>query len=202
MGLIDGLRRKLNMNGHTKVDTSINLPNFKYHPEPVKTGSVQRSDNVCKLCHKKTGYIYVGPVYSKEELDEGICPWCIASGEAHEKFDAQFTDIDGIGDHGNWEEIPIKIKEEVAFRTPGFTGWQQERWWTHCGDAAIFLGRAGKDEIENYGQELIEELRKDVKMTRKQWEYYFEHLNKDDSPTAYIFQCRKCGNLGGYSDCH
>jgi len=24
------------------------------------------------------------------------------------------------------------VVEEVAYRTPGFSGWQQERWWTHC----------------------------------------------------------------------
>lgn len=138
MGLIDSFKKKLHK--YVNREGEMELPNFRYHPEPIKTGSVRRSDNLCKSCNKKTGYIYVGPVFSKEELCECICPWCISNGEAHEKFNAQFTDIDSIGDYGNLEEIPIKIKEEVAFRTPGFTGWQQERWWTHCGDAAIFLG--------------------------------------------------------------
>ena len=26
-------------------------------------------------------------------------------------------------------------------------------------------------------------------------------LDKEGSPTAYMFRCRKCGQLGGYQDC-
>jgi uncharacterized protein CbrC (UPF0167 family) len=35
----------------------------------------------------------------------------------------------------------------VAQRTPGFTGWQQERWLYHCSDAAAYLGRVGWDDV-------------------------------------------------------
>ena len=38
------------------------------------------------------------------------------------------------------ESVSDEIVAEVAYRTPGFTGWQQERWFTHCA-AGEFLGR-------------------------------------------------------------
>lgn len=177
------------------------LPNFKYHPDPIKTGSIEESDTVCKCCGESRGYIYTGPVFSEEELDDCICPWCIANGEAHKKFDAEFTDLDGIGDYGSWEETSNEIKEEVSFRTPGFSAWQQERWWTHCNDAAAFLGAAGKNEIEEHGEELIAELKKETSYNEEEWNYYYKSIDKIGSPTAYIFRCLHCGRLGGYSDC-
>jgi uncharacterized protein CbrC (UPF0167 family) len=33
------------------------------------------------------------------------------------------------------------------------------------------------------------------------WDEYFALLSRDGSPTAYVFKCRHCGRLGGYSDC-
>jgi len=177
------------------------LPNFKYHPDPIKTGSIEESDTICECCGESRGYIYTGPVFSEEELDDCICPWCIANGDAHKEFDAEFTDFDGIGDYGSWEETSNEIKEEVSYRTPGFSGWQQERWWTHCNDAAAFLGSAGKKEIEEYGDELITELKKETGYNEEQWNYYYKSMDKTGSPTAYIFRCLHCGKLGGYSDC-
>ena len=65
-----------------------------------------------------------------------ICPWCIADGTAAARFGAAFTDAAGVGGYGDWDDVPPSVVDEVSQRTPGFTGWQQERWWTHCGDAA------------------------------------------------------------------
>jgi len=177
------------------------LPEFKYHQDPIKTGSVIKSDTECECCGEAKGYIYTGPAFCKEELDNCICPWCIASGRAHEDFDAEFTDFDAIGGYGSWDQIPKQIKEIVAFKTPGFCGWQQERWWTHCRDAAIFLGTAGKTEIKKLGSVLIRQLQQESGYNDEQWESYLNTLSQDSSPTAYIFKCGKCGELGGYSDC-
>jgi uncharacterized protein len=115
------------------------LPTFRYHPDPIATGSIVESEYDCVCCGQRRGYIYTGPVYAIEEHVEDICPWCIASGDAHAKLDADFTDTVAIGG-GAWDEVPAAVIEEIAFRTPGFAGWQQERWWTHCGDGAEFIG--------------------------------------------------------------
>lgn len=100
------------------------LPAFKYHPHPLQTGSIKKSSKKCICCGKSRGYVYVGPVYCADDLADAICPWCIADGSAHEKFDASLTDEEGIGGGGEWDEVPEKVIEEVAYRTPGFSGWQ------------------------------------------------------------------------------
>jgi uncharacterized protein CbrC (UPF0167 family) len=115
------------------------LPVFKYHPSPLSTGSIESSDAVCACCGTARGFIYHGPVYAVEEITK-VCPWCIVDGSAHEKWDAEFVDSAGVGGYGKWCEVPIEVIEEVAYRTPGLSAIQQERWWTHCGDAAEFLG--------------------------------------------------------------
>ena len=108
------------------------MPTFKYHPDPAGNGLVTASDKTCKCCGKARGFIYRGPVYSVHDLDEGICPWCIADGAAAAKFNATFTDDVPLLDSGG---LNPAIVEEITRRTPGYIGWQQETWLTHCGDA-------------------------------------------------------------------
>lgn len=180
----------------------MNLPYFKYHPDPIATGSVVRSDAECECCGELRGFIYIGPVYVEDELDEALCPWCIADGSAYSKFDASFTDSDSIGDYGAWDSVPKHVVDLVAHQTPGFSGWQQERWWTHCGDAAAFLGRVGHGELIAYGQEAISSIQESTGLPDgPEWESFFAALDRDGSPTAYLFRCTKCGALGGYQDC-
>jgi len=180
------------------------LPKFKYHSDPLQSGSIIESDEMCLCCGDARGYVYGGLPYSEEELEDSICPWCIASGEAHKKFGADFTDYDGIGGYGDWDDVASSIKEEITFRTPGFTGWQQEKWWTHCNDGADYLGCAGFKEIKEYGLELEAYLKQETTKTYGlkdgQWDPFFQALDADGSPTAYIFKCIHCGKHGGYID--
>lgn len=177
------------------------LPTFQYHPDPMDTGSIIRSPKPCRRCGQARGYIYAGPVFAEEELDEAICPWCIADGSAALEFEAEFTDAAGVGDYGSWDAVPSAVVEEVARRTPGFSGWQQERWWTHCADAGAFLGRAGRRELEERWMDAVPALRREAGLEGGGWQEYFAALDANASPTAYIFRCRHCGQLGGYSDC-
>src|SRR4051794_37044508 len=126
--------------------TSEPLPIFKYHPDPIATGSIEPSRTPCVCCGRSRGYVYSGPVYARKEYLDCICPWCIADGSAHEKLDASFHDKEGIGS-GMWDDVPEEVTEEIAYRTPGFSGLQQEQWWTHCHDTAQFLGCAGHAEL-------------------------------------------------------
>lgn len=180
----------------------MDLPKFRYHPNPIQTGSVIASDQECICCGQTRGYIYTGPVYAEEDLDDALCPWCIADGSAHEKFDADFVDADGVGGNGGWDEVPMEVIEEVCHRTPSFTAWQQERWWTHCGDAAEFLGAVGKEEAIQAGKDFLSQIREEMGMEEDEdWANFLDALDRDQSPTAYMFRCRHCGKLGGYSDC-
>ena len=180
--------------------TSEALPTFKYHPDPIATGSVTVSDNECVCCKQARGYIYTGPVYSEDEHADDICPWCIADNSAHANLGAEFIDPVGVGGYGEWEEVSAPIYEEVSCRTPGFTGWQQEKWFTCCADAAAFLGRAGYKELLAMGAGAIEAIRVESQLDGAEWEEYLKGLNKDGEPTAYLFRCLHCQKIGGYSD--
>jgi uncharacterized protein CbrC (UPF0167 family) len=94
------------------------------------------------------------------------------------------------------------VVDEVVHRTPGFAGWQQERWWTHCGDAAAFLGRAGRRELEKRWAGALPEIRADAGLSSDDadWVRYLAALDADGAPTAYVFRCLHCGQLGGYTD--
>src|SRR5688572_19854803 len=97
------------------------LPEFHYHPDPIATGNVKPSDKTCQGCGQSRGYIYIASVYAIEELNEAICPWCIADGTAAKKFDAMFADSHPLRQAG----VTKQIIEEVTRRTPGYVSWQQ-----------------------------------------------------------------------------
>lgn len=176
---------------------SMKLPEFKYHPDPVATGSVEPSDEDCRSCGQRRGYVYVGPVYSERELDGSLCPWCIADGSAHKKFGCSYSDDRWSGS----DAVPRAILEEVTLRTPGFLGWQQEHWLACCNDAAAFVGRAGKAELETRWPDAIPSIRDEMEMKPEEWAEYSAALDKDGSPSAYVFRCLHCAKHLGYSDC-
>ncbi|MFD5428959.1 CbrC family protein [Streptomyces sp. NPDC127084] len=51
---------------------------------------------------------------------------------------------------GRIHGVPPVAPAAITKRTPGFSGWQQERRLIHCGDGAAFLGTAGADELGRY----------------------------------------------------
>jgi uncharacterized protein CbrC (UPF0167 family) len=160
------------------------LPTFRYHPDPVATGSVEASDGRCPRCEQARGFAYVGPVHADEDV-EGLCPWCIADGSAAERFDAEFTEVDG--------EVPDEVLVELTQRTPGFTGWQEERWLVHCDEGAAYLGRIGYDELAAHPDALA--------MVRDEvGDDHTEALHPDGDATGYLFRCLHCGAHLAYAD--
>lgn len=166
------------------------LPKFKYHPDPLATGSVVADpDAPCLSCNRIRGYVYEGPAYSEKfhHLKHCICPWCIADGSAAKKFGAEFTDV------GMLDEVSEAAVDELACRTPGFEAWQDARWMTCCDDAAAFLGRAGKAELKGKFAEARDAVEAD-------WDGDWKDLSADGQPTAYIFKCLHCGEFRTYVD--
>lgn len=173
------------------------LPEFPYHPDPLSTGFVERSDATCLSCDRRRGFIYTGPVYAVDELVESLCPWCVADGSAAARFEALFTDDVPVPD-----EVSEEVVDAITTRTVGFSGWQQEHWLYHCRDGAAFLGRAGWSDVESR-PDAIEALRREhagLGWKPEQVEEYLRDLDKDGSPTAYLFKCRHCGVHLAYSD--
>jgi hypothetical protein len=75
-------------------------------------------------------------------------------------------------------------------------------WFTHCEDAAIFLGCVGKQEIETLDRAAYDAVRFESGYDEEQWGSYFNQMDLNHGPTAYLFRCRHCGAWGGYSDHH
>jgi len=167
----------------------LELPEFPYHPNPRATGAVTSSAAPCRACGERRGFIYTGPVYTGEELEDSLCPWCIADGSAAEKYDAEFTDVGW----GVPADVPEDVLVQLATRTPGFSGWQQEHWLYHCADACAFLGRAGWAELQPH-PDAVESLsdEHDANSMRT--------LDTEGEATAYLFRCRHCGRHLAYSD--
>lgn len=172
------------------------LPDFPYHPDPVATGSVAAAERTCVCCGRARGYLYRGPVHAEADLAGRICPWCVADGSAARRYDAHFIG-DPIGD-----EVPLEVLLRVDRHTPGYSAWQDPRWYFHCGDGAAFLGAVGAAELAAYPDALAF-LRGEI----ASWGWavadiarYLAALHRDGQPTAYLFRCRVCGAHLAHSD--
>lgn len=173
------------------------LPPFRYHPDPLTTGEIEPSQAACLSCGQRRGYVYTGPVYAVEELDEELCPWCVADGSAAARFDAHFTETINVP-----ADVPVSVLEEVTTRTPGYKGWQQEYWLFHCGDAAAYLGRVGYDELQAHPEAVKMLLHENDEFgwSPEQSERYVRRLDADGDATGYLFRCLHCGTHLAYSD--
>jgi uncharacterized protein len=176
------------------------LPIFKYYPNAAQRGVFQASDEICYCCDKVRGYIYSGPINAREELV--ICPWCLADGSAHRIFKATFLDSPkAVGGYGKWDQVSQEIVDEIVCRTPGVDSWQAVYWFTHCNDAAAYLGPVGYKELLAYGNNAILAIKETSGVSNDDWNEYLKLLAIGESPTAYLFQCLYCGEYGGFSDC-
>jgi len=173
------------------------LPKFRYHPDPIATGSVKPSDKECRSCEQARGYIYTASVYAEETLDEEICPWCIADGSAAENFLATFSDDISLLD----AEISDDIIEEVTMRTPGFESWQSEVWLTCCEDACEFHGDATKKDLQALDEDAVEEMLEAWDWEMSDWKELVKNYQPKGDPAVYKFVCRHCGEARYNMDC-
>lgn len=175
------------------------LPTFRYHPDPVASGSVEASANKCVCCKKVRGFIYTGPAYGEEELDEALCPWCIADGSAYKKFDATFVDSEAFDD-----DTPEELMNAICERTPGFNAWQTEKWPSCCGEPAAFVSPAGADDIRTKFPRLEGTLMMyivhQMGISGGAATRMLSSLKRDQSPTAFVFKCLHCDGMPAYVD--
>lgn len=169
----------------------MNLPVFRYHPDPLRSGSVIASPKKCRCCKQARGFIYTGPVYSETDLDDCLCPWCIADGKASQKFDATFMDTEAIA-----EGAPESAVTEICERTPGYNSWQSGYWPVCCDDATAFLMPAGIAEIRAQCHELEGEIMSHIvhgmEISGGAATRLLNSLQRDASPTLFVFRCLKC----------
>ncbi|MCM2603281.1 CbrC family protein [Rossellomorea marisflavi] len=162
------------------------LPTFKYNPDPIKLEVIKKEMTDCPVCNKERDYVYKGPFYSVEDV-EGICPWCIADGSAAEKYEGSFQD------DASCEEVEKEAYiDELVYRTPGYFGWQQEHWLSHCGDFCAIVEYVGWKEIEHLEEELAGDLNEIMATYNMTKEKLKEWLVNDGALQGYLFKCVHC----------
>jgi uncharacterized protein len=169
----------------------MDIPQFRYHPDPIRSGTIIKSDIECQCCGKRRGYIYAGPVYAEHDLENAICPWCIAVGKAHKKFNAEFVDAEAFP-----EGTPAATIQKITQQTPGYSAWQSEQWPICCGDATAFLRPTGIQEIRKECYEVeghvMTYVVQELHISGGAANRVVESLSKDGQPTLYLFQCLHC----------
>jgi len=172
---------------------SMNLPVFSYHPDPFKTDTFIPSDQACRVCNQCRGFQYMGPVYPNLGNLIPLCPWCIASGEAHSALDLEFSDPNLILKDQNDQEVSRAVKDEICQRTPGFNTWQDQIWLSHCADAAVFLGACDGKTIRQEHAEVIPQIQENYCGEHEDLDEYVDELEAEGGwLVARIFQCRHC----------
>jgi uncharacterized protein CbrC (UPF0167 family) len=175
----------------------MDLPTFRYHPDPLATGAIEPRPITCACCGEPRGFVYVQPVYATTELDEKLCPWCIADGSAAAKLGASFSDPAPLQQAG----VAQDVIDEVSLRTPGYSCWQQEEWLTHCNDACEFHGDASEDDVEDASDAVKADWMQRYGKTAKQWAAGTRDYEPAGDNAFYKFVCRHCGVVRLGWDC-
>ena len=193
------------------------LPYFKYHPDPISTGSIKKSNRTCESCEEQRGFIYTGSFYSKHSLND-ICPWCIASGFAADKYDGSFiSQIDlvqvidtrepkrgmskfflslfSVNGSNSDKSLRANWREELFYRTPGFSSYQEEIWLSCCDTPCEFRGLATVDDFRKISEE--EKLR--LFQNSSVCAEYLEELQEGENETKhdyyFKFVCASCNEI-------
>jgi uncharacterized protein len=164
------------------------LPQFKYHPNPLATGMIKPSPTLCACCKQSRGYVYVGSVYGPHDLDEKLCPWCIANGLAATKLEASFNDCYPLEE----TNLPAAVIEEIGQRTPGYISWQQELWLTHCNDACEYHGDATPEDVTTASEATKSAWRQEYGLTETDWDAITRNYSAGGDSAFYKFVCRHC----------
>ena len=167
-----------------KLGESMAMPQFKYHPDPIATGSIVPSDLYCRCCDQPRGYLYAHSVWAEHIISE-FCPWCIADGSAAERFDLAFNSF--------WlaEGISDEIYDEIAHRTPGIVSWDDEEWLSCCSDACEFRGLASHSLLTGLAEPPSEVLTV-FKWTTDDWADFLRLYALGRGSPVHHFTCRHC----------
>lgn len=188
-----------------KIPNKEELPYFKYHPDPIRNGAFKfDQEKICDCCDKKTNVYYTSPFYSVDNI-EALCPECISNGEAAEKYEGTFQDdlgLEGISPDPN-DDNSGKYRDEdineLLYRTPGYHGWQQEQWLSHCNDFCAFIRYVGWAEIEDKLNEFVD-LEADCEMFGISIDDLPNYLQNGGSCQGYLFRCLHCNKYRLYFD--
>ena len=167
----------------------MDLPKFTHHPDPVASGVVLGTDQVCICCGIARGHVYSGPVYGESDLEKKLCLWCIFDGLAASRLDASFADAHPLIKAGVDDSVIV----EVHRRTPAFFSWQEPEWLTHCSDAYEFHGDAMPEDGVTAKPQTKENWMSHYKQNEAGWKWVTEGYRPGCDSALYKFVCRHCG---------
>lgn len=174
------------------------FPLFRFHPDPIQSGSVIPSGATCCVCHEARGHIYAGPIYGECDEIEALCPWCIADGSAHQRYEVTFHEADLAGDP------PPEVREEIDERTPGFATFNPIEWPACCQSPMAYLEPVGIAEIRarHYTLEggLMGRIVHELGLSGGAANRFLESFRRDTSPTVHVFHCLQCDTKQGVID--
>lgn len=161
-------------------------PEFRYHPNPWRTGAFVDREVVCTVCREKTPTVYVGTTYCLEEPE--LCPWCIASGEAARSLGATFVNLEERALGPSDESL-----QELVERTPCYLSAVEDEWPSCCGEFCAIWGEPSWEELEPVLSQLNDDLQHlEVKFERPR-EDLLQELRETFSPlTPFLFHCLSC----------
>lgn len=201
------------------------IPNFKYHPDPLKTKNAEEKNFQCICCDKEKNITYVAGIYTSLDVDrEELCLDCIYDGSAARKFDATFTILPYSIEEKIFNEDPetkeykyfyqdikqndLEISkedlEEFHERTPGYISWQEQIWLTHCRNICSFHGDFDPIELQQVYQD--EENKSYLKESlgcndQELNEIIFAYNpKKSTQPSFYKFKCLACKKVLAHTD--
>ena len=169
----------------------MDLPNFRYFADPVASGAIGPSENVCSCCSERRGLAYLGNVHPRAANGvepETICAWCLADGSAARKFNLEFVRRRAL----SGEILRDEVLVELTTKTPAFAAWQEPKWICHCQDACVFHGDLSLEEAQNPNWTAAAEfLGESVEAAKSLWSEIAANYRPAD-PSVLKFVCRHC----------
>lgn len=166
------------------------LPTFRFHPDPVQSGAVEASSDVCGACGKARGFVYTGPCYVEDDFDAALCPWCIADGRAFDRFGVTFAEV------APKPGFDLRLAEEIEERTPGLTTFNPIDWPVCCQTPMAYLEPAGHAELLARHADLAATLPATLAAAHGlppgPAQELFASLQRDHAPCAHVFRCLRC----------
>jgi uncharacterized protein len=167
------------------------LPTFRFHPEPLRSGSVEPASIVCNACEQPRDHVYVGNCYVEDDFDGEVCPWCIADGTAHQRFGMTFHEAEPPSG-----TVDMALVDELEERTPGLCSDSPVTWPWCCDMPMAYVEPAGHAELiarhAELASMLVPQLEAEAGLTRGNAERLFRKLQRDQPPRAHVFQCLGC----------
>ncbi len=188
------------------MSDELEIPSFKYVPDPVEAGAVQWCVDPCVVCGCANGWGVFSFVYKGLEDplvgcgDVVVCPWCVADGAAYRYGYRFFLEADVGGGPQRWPPVSGEVLRTLVGFTPCFGVDRDQRWITCCNDACAFLGWLQKEKLESLGEEAKKAyVRSDPPTSLDEvsldWESLFD---EDGGDGLMMFRCLHCGKLECY----